>query len=95
MTDRIREAGVRQRARAVIVDITGIELMDTKTADHFIKMAKAVKLLGAEPIITGISPAIAQTLTHIGIELGAIRTLRSLRDALRLLLEQTLEQDEA
>ncbi|HEY3446536.1 MAG TPA: XylR N-terminal domain-containing protein [Myxococcales bacterium] len=86
MTDRVLEAVVRQRARSVIVDITGIEMMDTKTADHFIKMAKAIKLLGSEPIITGISPSIAQTLTHIGVELGDIRTLRSLRDALRLLL---------
>jgi anti-anti-sigma regulatory factor len=86
MTDRVLEAVVRMRARSVIVDITGIEMMDTKTADHFIKMAKAIKLLGSEPIITGISPSIAQTLTHIGVELGDIRTLRSLRDALRLLL---------
>lgn len=90
MTDRMLDAVVRQRARAVVVDITGIEVMDTKTADHFVKMARAVKLLGAEPIVTGISPSIAQTLTHIGVELAGIRTLRSLRDALRLLLEEDL-----
>ena len=88
MTDRLLDTVVSQRARAVIIDITGIEVMDTKTADHFIKMAKAVKLLGAEPVITGTSPSIAQTLTHIGVDLGDIRTLRSLRDALRVLTEE-------
>jgi rsbT co-antagonist protein RsbR len=89
MTDRMLEAVVRHRVRAVIVDITGIDMMDTKTADHFIKMARAVRLLGAECIITGINPGIAQTLTHIGVDLTGIRTLRSLRDALQLYLRET------
>ncbi|MBI5546982.1 MAG: XylR N-terminal domain-containing protein [Deltaproteobacteria bacterium] len=94
MTDRMLDAVVRQHARAVIVDITGIDMMDTKTADHFIKMAKAVRLLGAEPILTGISPSIAQTLTHIGVDLDGIRTLRSLRDALSALLQKEVIVEE-
>lgn len=87
MTDRVLQAVVTRQAAAVIIDVTGIELMDTKTTDHFMKMAKAVKLLGSEPILTGISAAIAETVTSIGVELGGILTLRSVGDALRVLLE--------
>ncbi|MFH1377223.1 MAG: STAS domain-containing protein [Planctomycetota bacterium] len=82
MTDKLLDAVVSNRARGVLIDITGIDVLDTKTADHFIKMAKAVSLLGAQAVITGISPAIAQTLTHIDVDLTGIETLRSLRDGL-------------
>src|SRR6185369_8130869 len=89
MTETLLETIVSKQARMAIVDITGIDVMDTKTADHFIKMARAVRLLGAECIISGINPGIAQTLTHIGVDLTGIRTLRSLRDALQLHLRET------
>ena len=89
MTETLLETIVAKQARMAIVDITGIDVMDTKTADHFIKMARAVRLLGAECIITGINPGIAQTLTHIGVDLTGMRTLRSLRDALQLYLRET------
>lgn len=89
MTETLLETIVAKQARTAIVDITGIDVMDTKTADHFIKMARAVRLLGAECIISGINPGIAQTLTHIGVDLTGIRTLRSLRDALQLYLRET------
>ena len=93
MTEALLEAIVARQARMAIIDITGIEAMDTKTADHFIKMAKAVRLLGANCILSGINPAIAQTLTHIGVDLTGIQTLRNLRDALQLYLrEQTSVQ---
>ena len=90
MTETLLEMIVAKQARTAIVDITGIDVMDTKTADHFIKMAKAVRLLGADCILSGINPGIAQTLTHIGVDLTGIRTLRNLRDALQWFLrEQT------
>jgi len=89
MTETLLETIIAKQARTAIVDITGIDVMDTKTADHFIKMAKAVRLLGADCIISGINPAIAQTLTHIGVDLTGIRTLRSLRDALQVHLRET------
>ena len=76
-------------AKTAIVDITGIDVMDTKTADHFIKMAKAVRLLGADCILSGINPGIAQTLTHIGVDLTGVRTMRNLRDALQFHLRET------
>jgi rsbT co-antagonist protein RsbR len=89
MTETLLETIISKQARTAIVDITGIDVMDTKTADHFIKMAKAVRLLGADCIISGINPGIAQTLTHIGVDLTGIRTLRSLRDALQVHLRET------
>jgi rsbT co-antagonist protein RsbR len=84
MTEALLDTIVTKQARTAIVDITGIDVMDTKTADHFVKMAKAIRLLGAECILTGINPGIAQTLTHIGVDLTGIRTLRNLRDALQV-----------
>jgi rsbT co-antagonist protein RsbR len=82
MTDALLRAVVSTRARCTIIDITGIEVMDTQTADHFIRMAKAVRLLGAECVLTGINPQIAQTVIHMGLEMGDLISHRSLRDAL-------------
>ena len=56
--------------------------MDTGTADHFIRMTKSVRLLGARCILTGISPAIAQTIVHMGVEMEGVETRRTLRHAL-------------
>lgn len=86
MTNRLLAAVVQTRAHAVILDVTGLEVMDTGTTDQFVKMAMAVRLLGAQAIVTGISPEIAQTLTHLGGDITSIVTLRNLRDALRTLL---------
>jgi rsbT co-antagonist protein RsbR len=83
MQDALLRAVAEKKARCTIIDITGIEVMDTGTADHFVRMAKAVRLLGAKCFLTGISPAIAQTIVHMGIDLGGVVTFRSLRDALR------------
>ena len=83
MTDALLRAVVSSRARCTIIDITGIEVMDTHTADHFIRMAKAVRLLGAECVLTGINPQIAQTVIHMGLGMTDIVSHRSLRDALQ------------
>ena len=79
----VLEKVVELEAECVIVDITGVETVDTGTADHFMKMVRAVRLLGAECFITGVSPLIAQTITHIGVELTGIKTLRNLSEGLR------------
>jgi len=89
MTETLLEMIYTKQARTAIVDITGIDVMDTKTADHFIKMARAVRLLGAECMISGVNPGIAQTLTHIGVDLTGVRTVRNLRDALQVHLRET------
>lgn len=83
MQDALLRAVAEKKARCTIIDITGIEVMDTGTADHFVRMAKAVRLLGAKCFLTGISPGIAQTIVHMGIDLGGVVTFRSLRDALK------------
>jgi rsbT co-antagonist protein RsbR len=83
MTHALLGAILDKQARCAIVDITGIQMMDTATADHFIRMAKAVRLLGADCVLTGVNPNIAQTLVHMGVELSGVTTHRSLRSALQ------------
>lgn len=92
MTERLLQAIVEKQARCVIIDITGVDIVDTATADHFAKMIRASGMLGAHCVVSGISPDVAQTLTRIGVELDGVKTLRSLKDALRhcfLYLRQT------
>ena len=88
MTDALLRAVVSTRAGCAIIDITGIEVMDTSTADHFIRMAKAVRLLGAECVLTGMNPQIAQTVVHMGVDMEGVTTHRSLRDALHVMTGQ-------
>ncbi len=82
MTERLLSEVVRSRARHVIVDLTGVELIDTSTADRFMKLARSVQLLGARCIVTGIQPAVAQTLVELGVEFGTLETHRNLKNAL-------------
>jgi rsbT co-antagonist protein RsbR len=83
MTEALLVAIVEKQARSAIIDITGIQVMDTATADHFLRMARAVRLLGANCVLTGINAGIAQTIVHMGVDLSGVVTLRSLRDALQ------------
>lgn len=94
MQDALLRAVGEKKARCTIIDITGIEVMDTGTADHFVRMAKAVRLLGAKCFLTGISPSIAQTIVHMGIDLGGVVTFRSLRDALRSFVRETAKSSQ-
>lgn len=82
MTSALLQTIVEKGSRYAIIDITGIDVMDTRTVDHFIRMAKAIRLLGAECALTGLNPHIAQTVVHMGLDLSDIVTHRSLRDAL-------------
>jgi rsbT co-antagonist protein RsbR len=82
MTSALLQAIVEKGTEYAIIDITGIDVMDTRTVDHFIRMAKAIRLLGAECALTGLNPHIAQTVVHMGLDLSDIVTHRSLRDAL-------------
>jgi rsbT co-antagonist protein RsbR len=83
MTEVLLRAISEKATRCAIIDITGIDVMDTKTVDHFVRMAKAVRLLGAECVLTGVSPNIAHTMVDMGVDLADIATHRSLREALR------------
>jgi len=71
------------RARTLLLDIGGVAVVDTAVANHLIKIAKAAVLMGCKTIISGISPAIAQTIAELGIDLGAIQTTSTIESALR------------
>jgi rsbT co-antagonist protein RsbR len=73
-------------ARSMILDIGGVAVMDTAVANHLIKISKASRLMGSVCIISGVSPAIAQTMIELGINVGDVRTTATLRDALAVAL---------
>lgn len=73
-------AGVEaRRARTVILDVTGVRTIDTQVAEALLRAARAVRLLGAEAVLTGIGPEVAQTLVALGVDLRGVSTLASLR----------------
>jgi len=72
------------QSKVIILDIAGVAVVDTAVANHLIKITKATKLMGCECTISGVSPAIAQTVVELGIDVGEIRTTANLRDALEV-----------
>ncbi|XXT25389.1 PAS domain S-box protein [Sorangium sp. So ce429] len=82
LLERLLQGVVAQRATTVILDVTGVPMVDAEIADSLIRAAQAVKLLGAEVILTGVGPEVAQTMVGIGIDLREIVTLSSLRSGL-------------
>ncbi len=72
-----------------IIDITGVPTVDTLTAQHLLKTVTAARLMGAECILSGIRPQIAQTIVHLGLDLGGMITKASLADAFAVALERT------
>jgi anti-anti-sigma regulatory factor len=72
--DRLLTEISSRRARWVILDVTGVEMVDTRTADHFLRIVRAAALLGATCMLTGIRPAVAQTLVAIGADLRTLNT---------------------
>ena len=85
LLQRIVETG----SDVAIVDITGVPTVDTLTAQHLLKTVNAVHLMGAECIISGIRPQIAQTIVQLGIDLAGVVTKASLADAFRTALQRT------
>ena len=72
--------GIRaNRARVVVIDITGVAAMDSSVANHLVLTVEASRLLGAAVIVTGLSPEIAQTLVRIGVNLGKMHTVGDLQ----------------
>lgn len=85
LLQRIVETG----ADVAILDITGVPTVDTLTAQHLLKTVTAARLMGAECIISGIRPQIAQTVVHLGVNLGDIVTKATLADAFRVALSRS------
>ena len=69
-------------SKVAILDIAGVAVVDTAVANHLIKITKATKLMGCNCTISGVSPAIAQTIVELGIDVGDVQTMATLRDAL-------------
>jgi len=72
------------RSKILILDISGVAVVDTAVANHIIKITKATKLMGCDCTVSGISPAIAQTIIELGIDVGSMSTTSTLRDALEM-----------
>ena len=79
---------VATEASIAIIDITGVPTVDTLVAQHLLKTVAAARLMGAECIISGIRPQIAQTIVHLGVDLGGVSTKATLADAFRLALKK-------
>lgn len=85
LLQRIVETG----SEIAIIDITGVPTVDTLVAQHLLKTVAAARLMGADCIISGIRPQIAQTMVHLAIDLSAVTTKASMAEALKVALERT------
>ncbi|MEV7789865.1 STAS domain-containing protein [Streptomyces sp. NPDC088106] len=86
--ETLLNAVVDQHARFAILDITGVPTVDSLVAQHLMKTVAAARLMGAECVVSGIRPAIAQTIVHLGLDLGTVKTRASLADALGFCLNE-------
>ncbi|MRD49104.1 STAS domain-containing protein [Caenimonas koreensis DSM 17982] len=86
--ESLLDAIVDNEATVAIIDITGVPTVDTLVAQHLLKAVAAARLMGAECIISGIRPQIAQTIVHLGVDLGDVVTKATLADALRIALSR-------
>ncbi|WP_340374080.1 STAS domain-containing protein [Streptomyces sp. SS7] len=86
--ETLLESVVAEQARFAILDITGVPTVDSLVAQHLMKTVAAVRLMGAECVVSGIRPAIAQTIVHLGLDLGTVITRASLADALAYALHR-------
>jgi rsbT co-antagonist protein RsbR len=85
LLERIVETG----SMIAIIDITGVPTVDTSVAQHLLKTVAAARLMGADCIISGIRPQIAQTIVHLGLTLGEVTTKATMADAIRVALDLT------
>ena len=72
-------AVAQDKASVVILDVTGVPVVDSSTADHLLKATRAASLLGARCVLSGISPAVAQTMVQLGVDLRGVMTCRNLQ----------------
>ena len=79
LTEQLLRAIRSNRAKVVVIDITGVAAMDATVANHLVQTVEASRLLGATVIVTGLSPEIAQTIVNIGVDLGKMNTVGDLQ----------------
>lgn len=87
--ENLLDGVIRHNAAVVLIDITGVPVVDTMVAHHIIQAAEAVRLIGSTCILVGIRPEIAQTIVNLGIDLGKFSTKSSLRKGFLAALELT------
>lgn len=87
--ESLLQAVVQTNSRFAIIDITGVPTVDTLVAQHLLKTITAARLMGAECVISGVRPQIAQTIVHLGIDLSQVITKAKLSDAFALALQKT------
>jgi rsbT co-antagonist protein RsbR len=98
LTEQLLEGVQRNRAKVVVIDITGVATIDEAVANHLVDAVEAARLMGASAIITGLSPKIAQTLVDLGVDLSMMRTVGDLQGGLEeadRILGYRLSEDEA
>ena len=83
MAQRLLAEVARTQAQCVIVDLTGVEVVDTKTADNLIKLVRKIELIGAKCLLTGIRPSVSETVVEIGVDFAGLSTLRNLKHGLQ------------
>jgi PAS domain S-box-containing protein len=89
MTESLLDAIARQDCRVAVLDVTGVETIDTSTLGHLFRMVRAASLLGSRCVLSGISACAAQAITHLDVDLAGIETFRSLREALSFAIRQS------
>ncbi|WP_232296644.1 STAS domain-containing protein, partial [Plesiocystis pacifica] len=82
LTERLLEEVSRARVRVPIIDLTGVREIDAVSVEHLLRMVGALRLLGARPVLTGVTPTLARAFTGLGVDLGEVVTLRSVQQAL-------------
>ncbi len=90
--ENLLQGVVKHRAEVVLIDITGVPVVDTMVAHHIIQASEAVRLVGAKCLLVGIRPEIAQTIVNLGIDLSQVITKNSLQKGIEAALEMTNRQ---
>jgi rsbT co-antagonist protein RsbR len=82
LTEHLLESIRVNRAKVIVIDITGVATVDSRVANHLVQTVEAARLMGAEVVISGISPEIALTMVTLGIDLGPVHTVGDLQDGI-------------
>jgi rsbT co-antagonist protein RsbR len=88
MMERLLESIVREKARFAILDLTGVDVMDTPTVHHMLRIFAAARTVGVEGVLSGVRPAVAQSVVSLGVDISGLRMMRTLHDALGWCLEK-------
>ena len=88
ITEVLLERIVETQSEVVILDITGVHSVDTNVTHHLLKIVSASRMLGAECVITGIGPNIAQTMIHLGVDLDELTTMADMQEGLRYAMDR-------